>query len=218
MYVSIDLDNLVFVHKHHDMNVVSDLAYIELPHVSVYLTRVDFHGTLSGFTIFELNKLYRNTTGEPFADSYSIPALKKALAACADALPVTDCVPNEVRTVASAMKPGLQPYRYVKGSTRAAVNFNLTDHAMTLDGPPVTPYSYPALEPLPVMAPKMAEAQGPKSVRPPEGLALEIWTALDTMPQLRNGQAIQEYAQSKGWNTLTAIIQLSQWNKANPVQ
>jgi len=63
MFVSIDMDALQFVHIHKDHDIVSALAWLEMPHKSVTIESTDRELFLSKMTALDLRMLYRNTTG-----------------------------------------------------------------------------------------------------------------------------------------------------------
>jgi hypothetical protein len=64
MYVSIDMTDLHFVHKHEDVEVLRHLAWLELPHKSVTIESTDREFFLCKMSGLDLRFLYRNTTGE----------------------------------------------------------------------------------------------------------------------------------------------------------
>lgn len=150
MYVSVDLDNLVFRHKHAEHGIVSCLAFIELSGVAVSSLPVAPNMGINlryRLTENELRQLYRNTTGHMPA-AFDVQKLYKLLYEAADALPVTDCVALEVRKQANAINSDDQGFfKYVKGSNRAAIAADL--------------YLPPALQVRGAAAPPQAVAAGP---------------------------------------------------------
>lgn len=120
MYVSIDRDNMRFLHKHEDHRVVAELAHIEAPHVSLLVTPYDHSSFLRDFTDMELKMLYRNTTGVDHT-GFNGDALRAIIQELADRLPVSDVVKSEVEHQASLLQDGDHDrYKYVKGSNRPA--------------------------------------------------------------------------------------------------
>ena len=118
MYVSIDCDNMRFLHKHHDVTVVCNLVHIEAPHVVICVTPYDIPSFLEDFTDMELLMLYRNTTGHDHT-SHSGSALRAVLAELAERLPVTDVNAFEVERQAAFIPEGNEePMKYVRGATR----------------------------------------------------------------------------------------------------
>jgi len=63
MFVSINMDDLQFVHKHADHEVVSALAWLEMPGQSVMIENTDREFFLAKMTGLDLRMLYKNTTG-----------------------------------------------------------------------------------------------------------------------------------------------------------
>jgi hypothetical protein len=120
MYVSVDKENLVFMHKHSVQKVVSYLADIEAPDVHTVVMPCDSPLDFKGFTDLELNKLYRNTTGSTHPGFYR-SGLEALCAAAAAALPETKAVAWECELQAKAIPAkDTAPYRYVYGSTAPA--------------------------------------------------------------------------------------------------
>jgi len=227
MFYSIDLDNLRFVHKHADFHVVNLLAMMELPHVSVTVTSFNTTGSLDDLTVFEIAKLYANTTGRQCPTS-SLETVRTALYGLAQSLPCAMCDPAEVERQAALVPVRSDKiYRYVKGAAKPTiVNFDLIKGAQYSGEVKAPVYCEDA--PMEFKSSKPAESKSPVSsvkpkgstvtfVRPEDGIALEIWKLLDEQEYLRDGMAIQVEAKRRGWNTLTAILQLSQWKKFNGV-
>lgn len=120
MYVSIDRENLKFLHKHPDLHVVSNLAWIDAPHAALSVAPYDHNSFLSGYTDMELKILYRNTTGVDHT-GFEGDALRAILAELAERLPVSDVNAFEVERQAAILEDGNHDrYKYVKGSTRPA--------------------------------------------------------------------------------------------------
>lgn len=119
MYVSIDRENLRFLHRHPDFLVVSDLVHIEAPHVYVLITPFRTGAELKGWTDMELKMLYRHTTGMELAPNHSRKDVQALLAEVVDRLPVTDVNKFELdRQAAYLGEENETPYKYVKGATR----------------------------------------------------------------------------------------------------
>jgi hypothetical protein len=65
MFVSIDMDRLVFLHKHHDHETVSRLSWLECgQHTSVRIDNTEADKFLRGVTHGDLIRFYKNATGE----------------------------------------------------------------------------------------------------------------------------------------------------------
>lgn len=119
MYVSIDLENLIFLHKHEDVMVVCNLVHIEAPHVEVCISSCCGQTFLSNFTEMELRALYCNTTNADKV-SYSAKELRAILVDIAERLPVADVVKFELDRQAELVPEGsIDPLKYVKGATRS---------------------------------------------------------------------------------------------------
>lgn len=70
MFVSIDMDRLVFLHKHHDHETVSRLSWLECgQHTSVRIDNTEADNYLRGVTHSDLIRFYKNTTGEDAMES-----------------------------------------------------------------------------------------------------------------------------------------------------
>jgi hypothetical protein len=63
MFVSLNLSDMMFMHKHREHETLSMLAFLEAPHRSVSIENTDLPNFLSTRTGLELRLLYRNTTG-----------------------------------------------------------------------------------------------------------------------------------------------------------
>lgn len=64
MFVCVDMDNLQFIHKHREHEVVSGLAYLEACDRSTLVDNTDREHFLINLTPLDLRILYRNTTAE----------------------------------------------------------------------------------------------------------------------------------------------------------
>ena len=121
MYVSIDRENLRFLHKHEDVHVVCNLVHIEAPHVAISIEPYDTRHFLSNWTDMEMTMLYRNTTGVDHTGRHG-EALRALLAELAERLPVSDVNKFELdRQAAYIAEDNSEPMRYVKGATRPGV-------------------------------------------------------------------------------------------------
>lgn len=115
MYVLINLDDMVFLHKHPKLDVICDLAHIEARHVSVLICDHSESSFLKGSTLLELQTLYKNSTGQPLPASYLLHQIRAVIADIADRLPVTDACPFEVSRQADKVdEDDERLFRYVR--------------------------------------------------------------------------------------------------------
>lgn len=134
MYVSVDHEKLVFLHKHPDYRVVANLDFIanRSRHCSSF--PLSCVRPLEHFHLDELQKLFVNTTGKqpPTADKETLEELLKQLA---QFLPDTDCVPAEVERQASYLEDrfpsGHAGFSYVRGANKPSEAAEL--HKLYLD-------------------------------------------------------------------------------------
>lgn len=122
MYVGIDRDNLRFLSKHTVYSIVSNVSWIEAPpRITLVVTQLGHPSFLRDFTDFELQLLYKNTTGiEP--RGYYRDAMRAVLLELAERLPMTDADEREARIQAQCLPPDDdRTYKYVKGALHPAV-------------------------------------------------------------------------------------------------
>lgn len=118
MYITLDMQALRVMHAHSDVRVCRVLADIELPQVPVRIMEVRFPQDLSGFTDYELQLLYKSTTGQA-APGYFRDHVVRGCTAAILALPETDAVLEEAQAQAATIPEGdAERYRYVRGSRR----------------------------------------------------------------------------------------------------
>lgn len=118
MYIAIDMQALRVTHAHTDVRVCRALADIELPHVPVRIMEVLYPSDLGGFTDYELQLLYKNTTGQSAPGYFRDHVVRGCTAAILE-LPEVDAVLEEVQAQAAAIPQGdKERYRYVRGMRR----------------------------------------------------------------------------------------------------
>ncbi len=118
MFLLIDMDRLVVVHRHHLGSVLGDLADIEL--MSTFrILPIDSRKELSRFTDLELRKLYCSF-GTEECPVLRDTLLSSVLEAFSQVL-VSDVDPQEASAQASCIaSTDRGRYRYVRGSRRPA--------------------------------------------------------------------------------------------------
>ena len=231
MWYSVDRESLRFLHKHKQLNVVQLLVWLEAPHCACVITSFGSKGALSNFTMMELQKLYLNTTGKKWI-GFQEEKLRQDIAALACALEPIDCDETELmRQVKAVPSKDTTAYRYVRGANRAAVldegqgGLFLNDYgasaAFAYSGDPLAVSDSAARQDNASTSTQRVRASTNtarratvlQTIAPTEGVAAEIWAALDADEKLRDPVTIQVEAKNRGWQTLTAILQLSQWRK-----
>ena len=201
MFLSIDKENLLFLHKHPKQIVVSLLAEIEAAQVPISIIPCDGPAAFAYFTDLELLKLYRNTTGSDRPGFYR-PGLEMACYCAAAAVPISDVIAWEVdlqwRSIPVGDRDGR--YKYIKGSPipqrvdelwqcnplKATLPPEIESHAVALRLPPAaTPATAAGIAPRgrdrPVAAARVA-AQTPISANagaPRGGQREIIWGCAD---------------------------------------
>jgi len=233
MYVSIDMDKLVFLHKHHDHETLSGLAFLEAPDRSVMVTNTEanFLGKLGRL---DLCLLYKNTTGAGMVSQDS-QLIRLALADVVRAMDPRLALRDEVLAQVAAVEPDLhagKAYAYVLGSNRPG-------DAVGLLPVPAKPLAPPRLEALAKVAatapvappppPPVPAAPEPEatplarkpSVRPVVfAAATAAWElagkgTLATWEQVR-AKVLADMIE-QGYHQTTVRIKLSEWAKANNV-
>ena len=118
MYIMIDMDRMVFLRKHPDLFLLTDLAIIECPNISISIQPCDASTFLKGETDYELKLLYNNTTNS--AQTFYGDGLRAVLGELVHRMPVTDAIVSEVTRQADALgEDNKVPHCYVKGSKSA---------------------------------------------------------------------------------------------------
>lgn len=235
MYVSVDHDRRVFLHKHADFRVVRDLDYITRSYESASCFPADSPQAFDHLSVEELQTLFRNTTGKD-ANTTDPETLYQMLSQIAVTLPNTDCVPTEVEIQAAHMEATGAPqgFVYVRGSYRPGKAGDL--YSLTADADPAAllPAARKAVaerklaaqqraatkpEPSAPAAPRTAPARANAGARPKSGVCAAIHEALDldykmtgvVPPRTR----VKELALKHGWSLSTAGVQYGAWRKQN---
>lgn len=240
MYVSVDHDRLVFLHKHPDFRVVRDLDYITRSYESASCFPVPCAGAMDHLSLVELQGLFRNTTGQasPTSDEET---LRQWLLQIAETLPDTNCVPAEVQAQAEYLElrtdkgaPVPQGLVYIKGSKLPGKAADLYALTSTTDPAALLPYARKVVaerklaaqqrantkvEPSAPGAPRTAPARANAGARPKSGVCAAIHEALDLDYKMTGlvppRNRVKELAVKNGWSLSTAGVQYGVWRKQN---
>lgn len=137
MFVSVDMDTLQFLHKHHDQTVLGGLSFLEAPHHSIRNENANSEHFLLGMTALDIRILYRNTTGEDVTGSDD-QVLREMLAMIVyDHMPPTLALGAEVEAQIAAVEDDLYkgiPWKYALGAKVPAKAMDLFPlHCKPLD-------------------------------------------------------------------------------------
>lgn len=119
MYISIDMDKLVFLHKHADQDTVGALAFLEACDRSVRVDRVDDPDFLLSMSQTDLRMMYQNVAGRDSATKVEPGVLRNHLQRVAHHMDATKANPEEVQLQVSAVSEQLHkgtPYTYARGA------------------------------------------------------------------------------------------------------
>lgn len=137
MFVSLDLDTLQFLHKHHDQFVLNGLSFLESPHHSISNENADSPNFLLNRTALELRMLYRNTTGEDITGSEDIVVREMLAVIVRDHMPPTLALADEVEAQVKRVEDDLYngiPWKYALGAKVPAKAMDLVPlHCKPLD-------------------------------------------------------------------------------------
>lgn len=241
MYVSVDHEKHVFLHKHPDYRVVANLDFIanRSKHTS---TGPISNTLLDHFALDDLQKLFRNTTAKepPTGDKETLAVLLTELATY---LPETECDPAEVERQAAyfedKFEEGIAGFCYMRGSNTPEKGGRLpelkteADPVALLQGARQSVarkqlarqalYNRVGATPIPAATPSdrtsgNARNAGAPAPRPRSGVCGLIHDALDecykTTGLVPTREQIKALAAEKGWNPSTAGVQYGAWRKA----
>lgn len=137
MFVSIDMQNLVFLHKHRDQDTLGALAYLEACDRSFMVENTDREHFLSKLTGLDLRFLYRNTTGLDITGTDPIVVREMLAEIVESKMAPTICIQSEVEAQVAAVVDDLEkgiPWKYSLGSNRPAKQDELFNfHCKPLD-------------------------------------------------------------------------------------
>lgn len=119
MYILIDREKMTFLHKHEDVNVCANLAWIEC-HIQPYsIFELENDTAFHEFTNKQLMKLYQNIAGGKCASNMGRRELQKGLIAIIATLPCADVWKFELELQASFIQEGEQAsWLYKKGANK----------------------------------------------------------------------------------------------------
>lgn len=118
MFVSVDMDKLVFLHKHHDHDTLSGLAFLEAPDRTVSIESTQIGNFLKGMSRLDLCLLYKNTT-TGFLVHQETGILRWQLGQLVESMKPTLALLDEVQTQVAAVEDDLHKgaaYKYVLGA------------------------------------------------------------------------------------------------------
>lgn len=119
MFISIDMDTLRILHKHHDQFVLNGLSFLEAPHHSIRNENVDSEHFLLGMTPLEIRMLYRNTTGDDPTGTDDLVMREIIAKLVTDHMPPTLALQPEVDAQLKAVEDDLYngiPWKYALGA------------------------------------------------------------------------------------------------------
>lgn len=136
MFISVDMDRQVFLHKHHDHETVSKLSWLECgQQVSIRIDNIEADNFLRGVAHGDLCHLYQNTTGDDFHEpewgsraAQFRERLREAARNMASTIALIDEVDAQVAAVDDRLHAG-ERFKYVLGArvpAQAAELFPLT--------------------------------------------------------------------------------------------
>lgn len=237
MFVSVDMDTLQFLHKHHDQMVLSGLSFLECPHHSVRNENANSEHFLLGMTPLEIRMLYRNTTGEDVTGTDE-RVLREMLAMIVyDHMLPTLALAPEVEAQIAAVEDDLYngiPWKYALGAKVPAKHIELfPNHCKPLDmvdchkAAQMAPQrraeraaTKPRAAPAPAPSAPRAPKQRASSVRPTIwAVADEMWEAagkpMDKAVVLELRKKIMvELEEKKGVKRTSSSNELGNWMKA----
>lgn len=121
MYVLIDMQRMLVLHKHRERTVLANLAHIEGVGVVTRLGPADDPCTFHELTLMELQMLYHHTTGQKLPGYWRESAVRAVLALIAR-MPESDVVASEVAYQAFDVPwKSSQHFQYVKGATKPTI-------------------------------------------------------------------------------------------------
>lgn len=193
MYILIENDRMVLLHKHTDFRIVADLAWIECRDCSCAIFKVDDAHGLKEYTDLELRTLYQNITGQDI--KLQRRQLQQVLVDLIARIPETKVRELEVQQqVERIPEDDTGKWLYVYGAKRPAQKPDLFEHACCRAKPSEEEINSAKAGKLPALkVPKRAAAPRTRDDRPEAGVTLRppapkrgtakpiIWATADRM-------------------------------------
>lgn len=180
MYISIDLERLVLLHKHPEVNVVCDLVLLEAPDSAICVMPQDDPAFSFPLTDMELGMLYRNTTGDD--RDHNRQQLRALVQDLTDRLPVMDVNPFELdRQIANRKKE--EALQYVKGSYLPGKPISVFGQQVEApkDVDAVIERVAPKEEARPAAPAKPPASPQPAPIAPAGGMRATVWDVADQL-------------------------------------
>lgn len=235
MFVCIDMDKLVFLHKHHDHDTISGLAFLEAPDRSTMIENSEREGWFNQLSQLDMQILYKNTTGFDMAYKWE-DVQRSMMAKLVSRLDPTLALPEEVAAQVAAVEADLHngiPYKYALGSRvpakaqelfplKAARPFTKTevDEIERTTPPPLPPSPKPMAEPAPVATPKPKPGRA-GGVRPVVRAAAEKAWAEAGNGTLKSWEEVRKQLiadlEAQSYHPTTIRIKLSEWAKEKQI-
>jgi hypothetical protein len=125
MYILIDRERMALLHKHSDVDVLANVAWIECHNAPYSIFPVDDTTGFKDFTDMELKILYRNITGQD-DHTFSRPQVLQVIYDLCSRISESDINAFEVDRQAEYIKEGDERrWLYVKGASRPAQQADL---------------------------------------------------------------------------------------------
>lgn len=133
MFVSIDMQNLEFLHKHYKTSVLFNLAHVEVPKSFVKI--LDTVAAVRGLTELEKKMMVRKYAPDRLHEDH-----EEVLCGYIDAMPVVDVDESELKLQASVIRPtDNHAYKYIKGAITKRKQPATPPQAQNTTAPTLTP-------------------------------------------------------------------------------
>lgn len=121
-YISIDMDNLQVVHKHHDQLTTQALGWLEMPDRSVMISNIDSAHFLCQLSDLDARMLYFNLTGEKVPLENAMAVRQMIYMVVEKMLPtiaVMEELQAQINLVEALLYKG-ERFKYARGSRKPA--------------------------------------------------------------------------------------------------